>query len=384
MRGVNVRPSRAVSPIALAHVFAACCRGCPARRRPRRAETIARQRPAPLTTTSARMPTGHRPRLLFRRRRAPLYDVPARQEHRDHRVRLRAVDRKASTAPRANTASTSRSSTSRVPIRRRCTTRRHRSRPSKRCAACRTTGSPAMVESRMADRRIGRGLQGAHVAKPYDEVQASAIAGDHRTIMAMRRRHGPRRPPAAPKKRQTLSEVVRDRDAPRPCAIPRASPPSSATAARSRARSPASASARSSSRWRRRSRSAIAERATADRRSRHRHRQDVRVSRAGAALRRQGDRLHGHQDAAGPALPARPAAGARRARDCRSRSRCSRDAPTTSATTISSATSARRTAAVARRRAAPAQDHRLRARNARPATAASSPTSPRTRRSGRS
>ena len=33
----------------------------------------------------------------------------------------------------------------------------------------------------------------------------------------------------------------------------------------------------------------------------------------GAALRRQGHRLHRHQDAAGPALPARPAAGARRA-----------------------------------------------------------------------
>ena len=52
----------------------------------------------------------------------------------------------------------------------------------------------------------------------------------------------------------------------------------------------------------------------ADRRGRHRHRQDLRLPRAGAALRRQGDRLDRHQDAAGPALRARPADGARRAR----------------------------------------------------------------------
>ena len=79
----------------------------------------------------------------------------------------------------------------------------------------------------------------------------------------------------------------------------------------------------------------------AGRRSRHRHRQDLRLSRSGAALRRQGHRLDRHQDAAGPALRARPAAGARRARSRRSPSRCSRAAPTTSATIISSATAAR-------------------------------------------
>ena len=49
----------------------------------------------------------------------------------------------------------------------------------------------------------------------------------------------------------------------------------------------------------------------ADRRGGHRHRQDVRVSGAGAAVGRQGDHLHRHEDAAGPAVPARPADGAR-------------------------------------------------------------------------
>ena len=51
----------------------------------------------------------------------------------------------------------------------------------------------------------------------------------------------------------------------------------------------------------------------AARRGRHRHRQDLRLRGPGAALRRQGDRLHRDQDAAGPALPARPAADSRRA-----------------------------------------------------------------------
>ena len=74
-----------------------------------------------------------------------------------------------------------------------------------------------------------------------------------------------------------------------------------------------------------------------DRRGRHRHRQDLRLPRAGAAVGRQGDHLHRHQDAAGPALRPRHADGARRAARSRSRSRCSRAAPTTSATTISSA-----------------------------------------------
>src|SRR5205823_972196 len=40
------------------------------------------------------------------------------------------------------------------------------------------------------------------------------------------------------------------------------------------------------------------------RRSRYRHRQDVCVSRSRAALRRQGHRVDGHQDSAGPALRA--------------------------------------------------------------------------------
>ena len=40
----------------------------------------------------------------------------------------------------------------------------------------------------------------------------------------------------------------------------------------------------------------------AGRRSRHRHRQDLRLSGAGAAVRRQGHHLHRHQDAAGPAV----------------------------------------------------------------------------------
>ena len=37
---------------------------------------------------------GRRARLLPRRRAAPLHDVPAREEHRDHRVRLRQVQRR--------------------------------------------------------------------------------------------------------------------------------------------------------------------------------------------------------------------------------------------------------------------------------------------------
>ena len=46
------------------------------------------------------------------------------------------------------------------------------------------------------------------------------------------------------------------------------------------------------------------------RRGGHRHGQDLRLSRAGAAVRPAGHRLHRHQDAAGPALPPRPADGA--------------------------------------------------------------------------
>ena len=124
-------------------------------------------------------------------------------------------------------------------------------------------------------------------------------------------------------------------------------------------------------------------RARADRRGRHRHRQDLRLSRPGAALRRQGDRLDRHQDAAGPALPARPAAGARRA----ARAGDARAAQGPRQLRLPPSSRARRRRgppAVARRRAAPAEDHRVLARVARPATAASSPTCRRTRRSGRS
>ena len=98
----------------------------------------------------------------------------------------------------------------------------------------------------------------------------------------------------------------------------------------------------------------------ADRRSRHRHRQDLRLPRSGAALRRQGDRLDRHQDAAGPAVPARPADGPRcaaRAGDARAaqRARELRVPPS------SRAHGRGGPAALARRCTAPAEDHRLRA-----------------------
>ena len=49
------------------------------------------------------------------------------------------------------------------------------------------------------------------------------------------------------------------------------------------------------------------------RRGGDRHRQDLRLSGAGPAFRRQGDRLHRHQDPAGPVVQQGSADGARRA-----------------------------------------------------------------------
>jgi sodium transport system permease protein len=97
-------------------------------------------------------------------------------------------------------------------------------------------------------------------------------------------------------------------------------------------------------------------------------------------VRRQGHHLHRHQDAAGPALPARPAAGARRA-GIGVTWRCSRAAPTTSALPPRARRSRRALQGRARTRATSA--HRaLRARSIAAATAASAPTSRRIRRRG--
>ena len=94
------------------------------------------------------------------------------------------------------------------------------------------------------------------------------------------------------------------------------------------------------------------------------------------------DRLHRHQDAAGPALPARPADGARRAARAGRRSRCSRDARTTSATIISSDRRGGQPSCRATMLAI-CRGSSLRARDRNAATAASSPTFRKTRRSGR-
>ncbi len=164
------------------------------------------------------------------------------------------------------------------------------------------------------------GVHGEH-GRAGQEAGGEAQARDDRGQEPRTERQRPPSRPTPPRRRRIPSS-------------PRSSAPDGLLA-RVAARLPLSA--RSSSRWPSAVARAIARARTADRRGRHRHRQDLRLPRPGAALRRQGDRLHRHQDAAGPALPARPAAGARRAAACRRRSRCSRAARTTSATTISSA-----------------------------------------------
>ena len=318
--------------------FSFLCR--PARGRPRRrALAPPRRRPTPRPKPDTYLcpeRRRRRPRLLPRRGRAPLHDVPAREEHRDHRVRLREVRgrrqrrqervlrRQAQAvdhAPVPGGAARGRAAARRiVRAAARFTSSGWRRSPS-------SSGSPARATTttRTASRSRTRSS-----SERATLVRAELPAGSGR-------RHGRGSPRPARRARTEPRRVhTRRRDRRARRSDPADWPRSSARAARSPARFPDSASGRSSSRWPRRSPRAIAQRAAADRRGRHRHRQDVRVSRPGAALRRQGDRLDRHQDAAGPALPARPAAGARRAQ-LPVTSRCSRAAPTTSATTTSSA-----------------------------------------------
>jgi hypothetical protein len=106
---------------------------------------------------------------------------------------------------------------------------------------------------------------------------------------------------------------------------------------------------------------AIASPRRTDRRSRHGYRQDLRVSRAGAPVRRQGNRVHRHQDPAGPAVPARPPARPRRVEGAR-HARAAQGARELRLPPSSRANRERRAPSFARGRAAPAEDHRLRPR----------------------
>ena len=267
------------------------------------------------------------------------------------------VAAKASTAPRASPASTSRSGNITRPYQaalREADAHRSEAVEGLRSAATRP-GLKALADLTVAPGRDRRRLQERVHATPYDDVRRSA------STACASRRHGARarRPPATEAAaREAEGRRASDRTpgralttarrARRPPTLSRADAErrraaarSSATAARSRAALPGfrvRAAAARDGRRRSRTRSP---RGPAGRRGRHRHRQDVRLPRARAALRRQGDRLDRHQDAAGPALRARPAAGARRAALARRRSRCSRAAPTTSAIIISSARRAR-------------------------------------------
>ena len=125
------------------------------------------------------------------------------------------------------------------------------------------------------------------------------------------------------------------------------------------------------------------DRRAARRRGRHRHRQDLRLSRAGAAVRRQGDRLDRHQDAAGSALPARSAAHPR----CVEGAGVGRAAQGPRQLRLPpSSRSARRPKAACRRATMRGTCRRSSRSRARPsaAIAASSPTCRKMRRSGRS
>ena len=198
--------------------------------------------------------------------------------------------------------------------------------------AAASSGSTALAELQAGSpARPTRSTRTAS-ARSYDELRVQDRRGPRRRSRrapdggADRRRRGSAKAKAAAKPTATAkAELSRRRNSPAPDADTDADAPARRRARRdlrrrrhARARAArASASARSSSRWPQAVAHAIADARPAGRRGRHRHRQDLRLPRAGAAVRRQGDRLHRHQDAAGPAVRARPAAGARRARRCR-------------------------------------------------------------------
>ncbi len=259
-----------------------------------------------------------RRRLLPARGRAPLHDVPAGEEHRDHRVRLREVRPRASTARRASTASTS-------------TGVDHPSLPVR---AARGHGQPRRGGRASRDARpVAEGARRAQVESRRDR---RPVQGARRQAVRRLPRAGAGRPRGASGRQGTRAATTaglpavakstrteRRRAPPRTATAPRgASDP--APGRRSSARAERSPAPLPGFRFRSQQlamadavAAAIAQRAGADRRGRHRHRQDLRLPRPGAALRRQGDRVDGHEDAAGPALPARPAARPRRARRCR-------------------------------------------------------------------
>ena len=266
-----------------------------------------------------------RARLLSRRGAAPVHDVPAREEHRDHRARLRQVGRGHEHARRATPASPSRRATSRG--RYQTALREVDARRSRRPRSLRGLHDAVARSARVAQvagRRERRGLQGAHrhSSTPTSRERADAIR-EHVIVMRAKPRQAGGRGQAAgegqgrPLTASPLDAPQRDRTgAPRArCADP-SSARSSAPAARSRRRlsgfafrAQQLAMAEAIARRDRHAR-------PADRRGGHRHRQDVRLPRARAARRRQGDRLDRHEDAAGPALRARRADGARRAAAC--------------------------------------------------------------------
>ena len=138
--------------------------------------------------TQLRLPSFRRQartRLLFRRRRSPVHDVPQRQVHRGHRVRLREVRPKAPTARRASTASTS---SGRILHSR----TRRRSGSEGVAAGGRGTAQPAGSvaagddAARLAQRRIRRRLQEARRV-PYEDFK-DRIDGI-RTIVAIVEKH---------------------------------------------------------------------------------------------------------------------------------------------------------------------------------------------------
>ena len=112
------------------------------------------------------------------------------------------------------------------------------------------------------------------------------------------------------------------------------------------------------------------------RRSRHRHRQDLRLSRARAAERRQAADLHWHKAAAGPALSQGPARGAQG-----TQAQCGDGAAQgprqLSVPASHGARRGRSAASVARGCASPAIHRPLCRDDRRPATAQSSATCPR-------
>ena len=142
--------------------------------------------------------TRHGDRLLPRRGSANLHDVPAHQEHRDHRIRLRGT-RKASTAPRPIAASTSTSSPSTGPTRRRCAKRATAAEASESAQALATwLDSLAKLHPAPNESEIG---YKERVVRPYDEFseQTKNIRAlmDAPPPVAAKLRHRRTKPPKA-------------------------------------------------------------------------------------------------------------------------------------------------------------------------------------------